>query len=160
MKIVDLSKGLTCRTLICTSDFIVVCKFCFLLSVCVSCHPCIVWNSCSLTSCARCLCFLPLSFVMLDVAAGSFSRPLHTIHVPFTSLSISVLSPLFCIHFYPPLALLSSLLSPPELCSHSHYHAPSCFVTTSSSSHPSLCLASGQHQLHGVGRTDRHQRAG
>lgn len=41
--------------------------------------PCIVWNSCSLHSCARFQCFLPESFVQLVVSAGSSSHPLHTI---------------------------------------------------------------------------------
>lgn len=43
-----------------------------------------------------------------------------------------------------------------RLCS-SHDHSP--FHPPVLLSHPSPCLAPGQHQLHRVGRADRHQRA-
>lgn len=85
------------------------------LCVCISPHPCIVCNSCSLPSCARWLCFLPVSFVLLDVSAWSSSLPLRSIYVP------SSLSPFF---FY--------FLSP--LCPHLFHiqcrPCPTCYVAT------------------------------
>lgn len=140
--------------------------FCILLSVCISCHPYIVWSSCSLSSCARCLCFLPVSFVLLDVSAGSSScPPVHhscplCSRPPFCPLSLFehfLSCPLFftSISFlpYPLLSLLSPLLSLLSL-------PQSIVFSYLLFSRPSLCLASGQHQLHGVDRADRHQRTG
>lgn len=135
--------------------------FCILLSVCISCHPYIVWNSFSLSSCARCLCFLPVSFVLLDVSAGSSSRPpcapfvspllLPSFLSPFPLWAFSILPPLFHIHFV--VTLVISALSLLSL-------LQSIVLSYLLFSRPSLCLASGQHQLHGVGRADRHERTG
>lgn len=96
------------------------------LCVCISPHPCIVCNSCSLPSCARWLCFLPVSFVLLDVSAWSSSLPLRSIYVP------SSLSPFF---FY-----FLSPLCPPS-CPHLFHiqcrPCPTCYVATPVS--PSIC---------------------
>ena len=92
--------------------------------MCISPHSCIVWNCCPLSNCARCLYFLPVSFVLLDVSAGSSSLPLHTMHVPSALALFFVPSPYLNIsphipssHLFhplptPALSLLSSLLSP------------------------------------------------
>lgn len=62
--------------------------------MCISLHPRIVWISGSLPRCARCLCFLPVSFVLLDISVGSSSVPLRTSHVP-SALPLSPVCPPF-----------------------------------------------------------------
>lgn len=108
-------------------DFTVV--FSILLSVCISPHSCIVWITCPLPSCARCLYFLPVSFVLSDVSAGSSSPPsaYHScpLSSPFCPLSPSLVPsfsrPFPCLTCHS-CRLCSHLLSPSP-------HHPSYFLT-------------------------------
>lgn len=103
------------------SRFIVV-FFCIVLTVCISCHSCIVWLSHSPHSCARCSYFLPVTFVLLDTTAGSSSRPpcaLSLILSPFLS-TLAYENSFFTsilhvrhVRFYRLLTLLLSLFTSP-----------------------------------------------
>lgn len=154
-------RGWICWTLTYKHTFHSSVKFlCILLSVCISPHSCIVWNSCSLPSCARCLCFLPVSFVLLDVSAGSSSLPLRTIHVPSAlflppffvpspDFNIFPLVPSFS-HPFRPFPCPTCRCHSCRLCS--HLLSPSPPQPSNSLTHLSLSLHSLSHSSVSVSR--------
>ncbi len=112
-------------------------------------HPCIVWKSCSFPCCARCLCFLPVSDVLLDASAGISSLPLCTIRVPSalslcfvpsSYMNIFPLVPFFTFGSSLPCLLLSliSSLPSPSVTLPSTFH--SCLLS-SSLSHLSVSVS-------------------
>lgn len=122
---------------------------------------------CPLCSCVICLNFLPVSFVQRDRFGGRVSlhhgrplcSPLFSAQiVPFGEFSALPATLCASISFLssPPLSVfvIRPLTSRGSAPLHAAVRPPVLL------SHPSPCLAPGQHQLRGVGRADRHQRAG